>query len=104
MKLHAGGADDPGFACNATPGAALRELRWAPSAKRGLPSMIEGGCIRDDHVIDRTFNGSMPVTYKVRPIFVDAPDDGVRGCGDETATTIPSRPQNLYALRWQGWE
>ena len=54
--------------------------------------------VQDDSFTDHEFDGSIPMTYKVRQIFVDPFGDEVQGCGTETDYTVPALPSNQAQL------
>jgi hypothetical protein len=62
-----------------------------------------GGCISGDTFVDRNFNGTQPITYKVRQVFIDPLGDEVHGCGMETDFTVPALPASPHQLRASGF-
>jgi len=63
-----------------------------------------GGHLRENTLLDKTFDGSAAVTYKVRQIMVDALGDEVMGCGNETEFTVPALPSNRAQLFAAGFK
>jgi len=63
-----------------------------------------GGHVFENTLVDKTFDGSAAVTYKVRQIFVDVLGDEVMGCGNETEFTVPALPSNRAQLFAAGFK
>jgi hypothetical protein len=62
-----------------------------------------GGNIKGSSFVDKSFDGSAPVTYKARQVFQDPFGDEVRGCGNETEFTVPAVPANREQLKQAGF-
>jgi len=62
-----------------------------------------GGCVRAAVLLDETFDGITPMTYKVRQVFLDPLGDEVHGCGRETDFTVPALPSNRERLYQSGF-